>query len=141
MHISEFLCNPTVCNYECQDACFGIHGDGSPLGFRKESLVPIIDEATCTKCLACIRACPLNAISLEGIDEDVQEPAPPPLEPIETSEHPYQISDSHSRMPEADTIFTRLQSYIPITRKMERYIILLCGLFGILLGLIALLLG
>lgn len=113
MHVSESLCNPTVCNYECQDACTRIHGVDSPLGFTKETLLPIIDEDTCTVCLACLRACPLNAISIDGNSVIIQDPPPPPplesLRPPHSSKTPYEVSDNLSRMSEADTIFARVQ--------------------------------
>jgi len=89
MYISESLCNPQVCKYECQDACTRIHGDDSPLGFGKESLYPIIDEETCTECLACVHACPLNALSLNESQEAIPEPIPPP--------NPYPSNQSHGR--------------------------------------------
>ena len=80
MHISESLCTPQVCSYECLHACTNTHGDDSPIGFRKDSLIPVIDEETCTRCLACIRACPLNAISVEDSASVTYEPTPPPGE-------------------------------------------------------------
>ena len=109
MEISESLCNPKMCNYECQEACTTIHGEDSPLRFGKESLVPIIDEDTCTECLACIRACPLNAISIDGVKDTLPAPTPPPPEIEKISECPYEVSDQLSRMSEADTIFARVQ--------------------------------
>jgi len=109
MHVSESLCNPKVCNYECQDACTSIHGEDPPLGFEKDSLFPVIDEDTCTECLACVRACPLNAISIDDVIETKLEPTPPPTETTKTSERCYEVSDTLSRMSEADTIFARVQ--------------------------------
>jgi len=109
MYISESLCNPQVCKYECLDACARIHGDDSPLGFGKESLYPIIDEETCTECLACVRACPLNAISLNKRLDTIPEPVPPPPEIPVYSDSPYEVSDALSSMSEADTIFARVQ--------------------------------
>ncbi|TFG32352.1 reductive dehalogenase [Candidatus Thorarchaeota archaeon] len=108
MQVSESLCNPQICNYECLDACTRIHGDESPLGFRKESLFPVIDEETCTECLACVRACPLNALSLDGTYELPPVLQAPPKLTIST-ERPYEVSDILSRMSEADTIFARVQ--------------------------------
>ena len=109
MHVSESLCNPTVCNYECLDACTNTHGDDSPLGFRKDSLSPMIDDATCTECLACLRACPLNAITVDDNAPITHELYPPPDETPKTSEKPYEVSDTLSRMSEANTIFARVQ--------------------------------
>ena len=109
MKVSESICNPQVCNYECQTACASIHGEDSPLGFGKNSLFPVIDEDTCTECLACVRACPLNAIGIDGVSETIPEPTPPPIESRKTSEFPYEVSDNLSRMSEADTIFARVQ--------------------------------
>ncbi len=109
MYISKTLCNPQVCKYECRTACSQIHGDDSPLGFGKESLYPVIDEGTCTECLACVRACPLNAISISEHPDTFPEPIPPPpVAPI-SSERPYEVSNTLSRMSEADTIFARVQ--------------------------------
>ena len=79
MYVSESLCNPQVCKYECRDACARIHGDDSPLEFGKESLQPVINEETCDECLACVRACPLNAISFDASQDTVPEPIPPPF--------------------------------------------------------------
>lgn len=78
MYVSESQCNPHVCKYECRDACASIHGDDSPLEFGKESLHPVINEETCDKCLACIRACPLDAIRLNESPDIIPEPVPPP---------------------------------------------------------------
>ncbi|TFH04787.1 MAG: reductive dehalogenase [Candidatus Thorarchaeota archaeon] len=108
MQISESLCNPQICNYECLNACNRIHGEDSPLGFRKDSLFPVINEETCTKCLGCIRACPLNALSLDGSSATTPVLLPPPKQTT-SSERPYEVSDTLSRMSEADTIFARVQ--------------------------------
>ena len=109
MHVSKSLCNPKVCKYECVDACSDTHGDDSPLIFWKDSLIPVIDEDTCTECFACVRACPLNAISIDGETSVTPELIPPPPETQETSEKPYEVSAILSRMSEADTIFARVQ--------------------------------
>jgi len=108
MQVSESLCNPQICSYECLNACTRIHGDESPLGFRKDSLFPVIDEESCTECLACLRACPLNALSVDGSTEFSPVLQPPP-QPSPSSEKPYEVSDILSRMSEADTIFARVQ--------------------------------
>ena len=60
--ISGDICKPTICKYECANACRLIHGDDPPIHFKKESLIPLIDKNTCNLCLACLQACPLKAI-------------------------------------------------------------------------------
>ena len=101
MHVSESICNPKVCNYECLDACTSTHGNDAPLGFGKESLIPVIDQHACTECLACIRACPLDAISVDDSPLVSHEIYPPPVEISKTSQKPYEVSETLSRMSEA----------------------------------------
>jgi len=109
MHVSKVNCTPTACNYECLEACTKIHGADPPLGFIKNTLTPVIDNETCTECLACVRVCPLNAISVGDnakIKHDEQSSTP---ETLGLSERPYEVSEKLSRMSEADTIFARVQ--------------------------------
>ncbi len=108
MHVSKARCVPTACNYECLEACTRVHGEDPPLGFAKDSLFPVIDEETCTECLACVRACPLDAISLDGSTPIKNETQSHPRT-SKSTERPYEVSETLSRMSEADTIFARVQ--------------------------------
>ncbi len=108
MHVSKTLCTPTACDYECLEACTRVHGEDPPLGFRKDALSPVIDEETCTECLACVRACPFDAISLNA-DIQKQHIISQPRETPLSTEKPYEMSEIFSRMLEADTIFARVQ--------------------------------
>ena len=108
MHVSKSLCKPTACNYECLDACTRVHGEDPPLGFVKDFLSPVIDEDTCTECLACVRVCPLDAISLDGSTQKKIEARNHP-KASKSTEKPYEVSEDLSRMSEADTIFARVQ--------------------------------
>jgi len=109
MHVSKVNCTPTACNYECLEACTEIHGGDPPLGFIKNSLTPVIDNETCTECLACVRVCPLNAISIDDNAKIKHDELSSPPETLELTERPYEVSDNLSRMSEADTIFARVQ--------------------------------
>jgi len=109
MHVSKVSCTPTACNYECLEACTKIYGAEPPLRFIKNSLTPVIDNETCTECLACVRVCPLNAISIDDNAKIKHDELSSPPETLELTERPYEVSDNLSRMSEADTIFARVQ--------------------------------
>jgi reductive dehalogenase len=90
------------------DACKSVHGDDPPLRFEKKTTVPTIDFDTCTDCLACLRVCPLNAITIESTEQRTRDTKSKQKEE-QSEERPYEVSDSLSPMSEADTIFARIQ--------------------------------
>jgi reductive dehalogenase len=109
MFVRTDTCGPSSCSHECLDACQRVHRDESPLSFQKGQDYPVINLDTCTTCLACVRACPLDAITaeradgrspLEAVDAGVQE---------ESDYAPYNVSDDLKQMSEADTVFARVQ--------------------------------
>ncbi len=112
IQISEEICSPAICKYECANACIRVHGKDPPIHFTKESLTPLIDKKTCNLCLACVRACPLNAIST-GSNKNALlsslEVIPPNVVEITESDKPYEMSETYTPMDEADTIFARVQ--------------------------------
>ncbi len=102
------VCDTSVCSLECLDACKGVHNLETPLSFEAKSTIPTINPKLCTKCFACLRACPLDAITIEStiqpsytMKSDRRKDS--------SEEWPYEIKDSFSPMSEADTIFARVQ--------------------------------
>lgn len=108
MFVHKDICNSAICSLECLDACKGIHDEDPPLEFDKKDRQPSIDESSCTKCLACLRACPLNAIVMPTTEAQTRENKSK-QEKSSSNEKPYQINESLSPMSEADTIFARVQ--------------------------------
>ena len=109
MFVRTDTCAPSSCNHECYDACRTVHGDDSPLSFQEDSAYPVINLDTCTTCLACIRACPFDAITASQSTGDI------PTKIVETKTYPesdyrpYEVSRSFRQMSEADTVFARVQ--------------------------------
>ncbi len=109
MFVRTETCDPSSCNQECLDACLGVHGDDSPLSFQEESIYPVIDFETCTTCLACIRACPLDAIAVESVDRKSTTKDADSKDYQESDYTPYEVSENFKQMSEADTVFARVQ--------------------------------
>ncbi|MFW9769295.1 MAG: reductive dehalogenase [Candidatus Thorarchaeota archaeon] len=109
MLVREDVCNPSRCSLECVSACRTVHGAvETPLVFHGELNHPTINSASCTLCLACLRTCPFNAISLSSqisVTKDFGPWADVPL----SETRPYEVESSISPMSEADTIFARVQ--------------------------------
>ncbi|MGD9395679.1 MAG: reductive dehalogenase [Candidatus Thorarchaeota archaeon] len=119
MHVNTEACVPSSCNRECLDACQRVHGENSPLSFREGQDFPLVDLETCTVCLACVRACPLNAITT---DQEKRSRTISPKKPTtcDVTEYcPYEVRDSFEPMSEADTVFARVQ-YDPIFRYYQQ---------------------
>ncbi len=73
---------------------------------------PSINEDRCTRCLACLRACPLDAIKLnadEVSSKRSQKKRVMTNIASSYSHEPYQVSDDYTRMSEANTIFAKVQ--------------------------------
>ncbi|TFG31683.1 reductive dehalogenase [Candidatus Thorarchaeota archaeon] len=112
MFISIDVCNPKACKYECAEACGHIHGGKAPLYFTKDSLMPLINTNMCTCCLACLRACPLGAISSENNSSTTSRPQEFSVmnnSSLSEKEAPYQVAIDYKPMNEARTIFARVQ--------------------------------
>ena len=109
MFVRTGACDPSSCNNECLEACQRVHGDVSPLTFQEGQDYPVINLETCTTCLACVRACPFDAITAERTD------GRSPPRPVELSVHegsdysPYEVADGLKQISEADTVFARVQ--------------------------------
>ncbi|MHA1480931.1 MAG: reductive dehalogenase [Candidatus Thorarchaeota archaeon] len=106
MLIIKELCDPGKCNLECIEACIRVRKDKAPMSFSSGDEFPFIAEQGCTVCLACVRACPFDAVTSDIID---------PAEDTITidrltsdSESPYEVADTFKRFPEADMIFARV---------------------------------
>ncbi len=108
MLVSKEVCNPSICSLECVDECKSVHSDDTPLRFEENTAFPSIDFNTCTQCLACLRVCPLNAITIESTEQTSREKKSKQKED-RSEEQPYEVNDSLSPMSEADTIFARIQ--------------------------------
>jgi len=107
MYVKTDLCDSSKCTIECLGACQQIHGDDSPLSIQ-ENRYPIINLEKCTRCLACVRDCPLGAIVIDQMPHKSAQ-----LSEIgvnKTTEYcPYDVSDTLHQMSEAKTIFARVQ--------------------------------
>ena len=109
MFVRTETCDQSSCNQECLDACQRVHGEESPLSFHEESTHPVINLDTCTICLACIRACPLDAIAVDHVDRKIPTKDSRSKDYRESDYTPYEVSDGFKQMSEADTIFARVQ--------------------------------
>ncbi|MFW9956769.1 MAG: reductive dehalogenase [Candidatus Odinarchaeota archaeon] len=112
MLVQKDVCNPTACNLECLSACIRIYGQNTPLQILKHSTPPTINEDRCTGCLACIRACPLDAIIVNDKQKSLRIPQKVLSSTKINSSHSnpsYRVADNYTRMSEADTIFARVQ--------------------------------
>ena len=103
-------CNPSKCRLECIEACQSVQGDDAPLTISSETDRPIIRHDGCTACLLCVRACPLNAIEVEGANASAarakKRRTPATLKSVD--KQPYEVTDDFARFSEADTIFARV---------------------------------
>ena len=95
MFVIMEVCDLSVCSLECLDACKGVHGHTTPLRFEENNTLPTIDSKTCTECLACLRACPLDAISIESTIQ-IGHPKKAERKEDSSEERPYEIKDSLS---------------------------------------------
>ena len=109
MHVNAEACVPSFCNRECLEACQRVHGDDSPLSFHEVQDSPLINLETCTVCLACVRACPLDAITTDQ-GKRTRTVSPTKAVARDVIGHcPYEVRDSFEPMSEADTVFARVQ--------------------------------
>ncbi|MFW9800359.1 MAG: reductive dehalogenase [Candidatus Thorarchaeota archaeon] len=110
MRILEDLCRPSQCDRECVEACIQVHGEDTPLKFPANAQLPTIANG-CTRCLACIRACPLGAITTSYEEESLT-----PSSAVQSSQkgseysRPYEVSESYSRFSEKDMVFARVHN-------------------------------
>ena len=99
-------CNPSECNLECVKACQSVQGGDAPLTISNETGRPSIRHDRCTACLLCARACPLNAIEIEGstagAPRTMKRRKRTTLKP--TAEQPYEVADDFARFSEVDMI-------------------------------------
>lgn len=108
MYVKSNLCDSSKCDFECLYACQRIHGEDPPLSIQQDNSQPKINHETCTKCLSCIRECPLEAIIIE--ERQVEDSKPSRMRTFRmTGYFPYQVSETFKQMSEAKTIFARVQ--------------------------------
>ncbi|TFF93892.1 reductive dehalogenase [Candidatus Thorarchaeota archaeon] len=108
MIIETSKCIQNECDHECVDACHSIHGEQAPLTVDSSSSVPAVEEDRCTECLACLRACPLEAIHIDT----------PHIRPRRQRKSAKQGNDSRvyetspqlKQFPESDMIFARVHN-------------------------------
>ncbi len=110
MRILEDLCRPSQCDKECVEACIQVHGEEAPLRFPDRAQFPTIDNG-CSGCLACIRACPFDAITTIYEEESLK-----PTNVVRVSQRdlgygrPYEVSESYNRFSEKDMVFARVHN-------------------------------
>lgn len=109
MRIDTSRCAPRDCQYECADACQNIHGEKSPLEVEEKSLLPVIDQARCTRCLACARACPFDAILIDNRAEKSASQRSVFLSD-DRDIAVYETSSRLKRFPESDMVFARVHN-------------------------------
>jgi epoxyqueuosine reductase len=112
MLVRSAICDSVKCNRECADACTKVHGPDAPLRIKQENKFPSIDEAGCTNCLACLRACPFNAITVDEVTQVFERSTAhsnTTHTKVTQTNRPYQVADDYTRMSEVDTIFARVQ--------------------------------
>ncbi len=102
------LCRVKTCQQECAAVCPGNRQGQST--FAIEDGRAAIHEEGCTGCLACVPACPLEAItSLEGTSR--KEARADGLRPVVEPQAPYTIDDTvYHRFDEQDMVFARVES-------------------------------
>ncbi len=103
-------CSPSECSLECVQACQGVQGDDAPLTISNETGRPIIRHDGCTACLLCVRACPLNAIEVEGSTASAARAMKrrKRTTPKPAAKQPYEVADDFARFSEADMVFARV---------------------------------
>jgi len=106
MLIIKELCDPSKCNLECIEACKRVRKDKAPMSYSSGDEFPVVAEKGCTVCLACVKACPFDAVISD---------VPAPTEDSITidrltpdSERPYEVAYTFKRFPESDMIFARV---------------------------------
>ncbi|MFW9793630.1 MAG: 4Fe-4S binding protein, partial [Candidatus Thorarchaeota archaeon] len=109
MLVNTRACDSSLCNLDCIEACKRVYGDDSPLSFDKDQKFPVINSETCTICLACVRACPMDAITSDQ-KRRKRSAATTSTSSCDVTDYcPYEVADTFERMSEADTIFARVQ--------------------------------
>jgi epoxyqueuosine reductase len=109
MIVKSSICEPSSCNLECLDACQRVHGTESPLSFVEGWDFPIINLEKCTECLACVRACPRDAIKGERTGGKSTINAVQARTSEMSDYCPYEVADGFKQMSETETIFARVQ--------------------------------
>jgi len=109
MRVNTEACKSSSCESECFKACQRVHVSDSPLYFLEDKKYPLVNPETCTLCLACVRACPFNAIKAEEMKELAVE-STVSRKTCDVEDYcPYEVADTFEKMSEADTIFARVQ--------------------------------
>ena len=110
MLVIKESCNPSKCSLECVEACQGVQGDDAPLTISHETGRPSVRYDGCTACLLCVRACPLNAIEIEGSNASVARAKKRRKRTTlkSATKQPYEVADDYVKFSEADTIFARV---------------------------------
>jgi len=86
-----------------------IHGDDPPLTYSNGDKTPKIDLHECTRCLKCVRACPLNAITPSKTTQKKKAKGSTARQ-IEDTYRPYEVSDEWEEFSEADMVFARVHN-------------------------------
>ncbi|MHA1771519.1 MAG: reductive dehalogenase [Candidatus Thorarchaeota archaeon] len=116
LYVIREVCKPNECELECLVACTQVHGERSPLKALQRGEPPVIDAARCTECLACVRACPLGAVTTSVSQSLLASSSP---QSVQHSDHPkshraldlegrpYEVSEDFTQFHESKTIFAR----------------------------------
>lgn len=67
-------CQPKKCNYVCINYCPGVRMDEDTITIDEKSKKPLISEELCEGCGICTKRCPLNAVSIINLPEELDNP-------------------------------------------------------------------
>ena len=110
MLVVNASCNSSECSLECIEACQGVQGDDAPLTMSSTTGRPNIRQGGCTACLLCVRACPFNAIEVEGSTASAARATKHRnhITPKPGAKQPYEVTADFAKFSEADMIFARV---------------------------------
>jgi len=71
--IDREVCKPTVCNHLCKRMCPVNRSGEDCITISQEDNKPLIDESLCIGCGICVNKCPVKAITVVNLPEELKE--------------------------------------------------------------------